>query len=181
MKPKLTTPTVILNRVKYPHNLAAAIRACSCFGVDSLVWTGSRFSFAAGERLPREERMRGYANVTWVESERPFDMLPEGTTPVCIELVPSAVPLTHFVHPKQPAYVFGPEDGHVSQAFRGLCHQFVFIPSYHCLNLSAALNVVLADRLMKRQLLGLEPVVSVGDSLREDRGELTVKGWDGNT
>jgi tRNA C32,U32 (ribose-2'-O)-methylase TrmJ len=176
---KLSTPTVILDRVKYPHNLAAAIRACSCFGVESLIYTGSRFAFAAGERLPREERMRGYSDVTWLESERPFDLLPLGTVPVCVELMPSAMPLTHFVHPEKAAYVFGPEDGHVSQSFRGLCHLIVFIPAYHCLNLGAAMNVVLADRMMKRQLLGLEPVVSVKESLLEPRGELAVEGWEG--
>jgi tRNA G18 (ribose-2'-O)-methylase SpoU len=175
---KFSTPAVILDRVKYPHNLAAAIRACSCFGVDALLWTGQRFTFADGERLPREERMRGYAHVMIKETERPFDLLPPGSTPVCIELSPNAQPLTHFVHPVKPAYIFGPEDGHVSQSFRGLCHQFVFIPAYHCLNLGAAMNVILADRMMKRQLLGLEPIVSVEESLVETRDELTVRGWE---
>lgn len=175
----LTVPAVILNRVKYPHNLAAAIRACSCFGVDSLVWTGSRFSFADGERLPREERMKGYAHVNFFEHERPFDLLPDGVTPVCVELVPHAEPLTHFEHPERAAYVFGPEDGSVSQAFRGLCHRFVYIPSQHCLNLSAAMNVVLADRAMKRQRADMEAIISPGEYEGRGFGELSVVGWDG--
>ncbi len=44
---------------KYPHNLGAAIRACACFGVRSLVWTGERINLNIGERLPREERIKG--------------------------------------------------------------------------------------------------------------------------
>src|SRR4051812_12999356 len=113
---------VILNRVKYPHNLAAAIRAAACFGVDRVYWTGDRFSFAAGERLPREERMKGYRSVEFLNTERPFDRLAKGVVPVCIELTPTAMPLTYLEHPTKAAYVFGPEDGHVCASFRGLCH-----------------------------------------------------------
>ncbi len=69
--------SVILQRVKYPHNLAAAIRACAVFGVDDLYYTGKRFEFEAGERLPREERMKGYKSVQWVQTDRPFDKLPK--------------------------------------------------------------------------------------------------------
>lgn len=100
-------PAVILNRTKYPHNLAAAIRACSCFGIDTLIWTGHRFEFEEGERLPREERMKGYSAVDFFESEKPFDLFP-GATPVCIELTPNAECLTNFYHPENAVYVFGP-------------------------------------------------------------------------
>jgi tRNA(Leu) C34 or U34 (ribose-2'-O)-methylase TrmL len=164
-------PAVILTRVKYSHNLAAAIRACSCFGVPSLFWTGQRFTFADGERLPREERMRGYADVTTLATERPFDLLPPGTTPVCVELTYGAMPMHDFVHPERAAYVFGPEDGDVSQAVRAQCHRFVYIESRHCLNLAAAMNVVLYDRVRK---LGHQwsPVTAEG------RGEITVPGWE---
>lgn len=173
---------VVLNRVKYPHNLAAAIRACACFGVERLYWTGGRFTFEPEARLPREERMKGYRSVEWRATERPFDALPRGVTPVCVELTPSARPLTDFVHPAEAAYVFGPEDGGVCQSFRGLCHEFVFIPAYHCLNLAAAMNVVLAHRMMQRQQVGEEPTLSVGAMLRENRGPMeiaSVPGWDG--
>lgn len=174
--------SIILNRVKYPHNLAGAIRAAACFGVDTVYWTGDRFQFEAGERLPREERMRGYRSVKFEQTERPFDLLPAGTVPVCVELLPSAAPLTYYRHPKNAAYVFGPEDGNVSQSFRGLCHQFVYIPAYHCLNLVAAMNVVLAHRMIQVQLDGLESICEVGAMLKEQRGPAlmeTLPGWDG--
>lgn len=178
---KPNPPAVILNRTKYPHNLAAAIRACSCFGLETLIWTGHRFEFEDGDRLPREERMKGYSAVDFFESEYPFDLFADAT-PVCIELTPNAEPLTTFVHPENAVYVFGPEDGNVSQAFRGLCHRFVYIPAYHCLNLSAALNVVLADRMMKQQLDGSRPIMDVGSMLHEHRGPMDIAdvvGWDG--
>lgn len=125
--------------------------------------------------------MKGYTAVDFFQAERPFELF-ESATPVCVELTPSAEVLTTFEHPENAVYVFGPEDGYVSQSFRGLCHRFLYIPSYHCLNLSAALNVILADRVMKRQLAGLEPIRSVGEMLNEARGPAeieSVAGWDG--
>lgn len=172
--------SIILNRVKYPHNLAGAIRAGACFGADSVYWTGSRFHFADGERLPREERLKGYSHVQVKETERPFDLLSADVVPICVELLPSAMPLTLFEHPAKACYVFGPEDGHVCQSFRGLCHHFIYIPAKHCLNLVAAMNVVLAHRLMQRQLDGFEPLTgSPLDVLAEPRGLIAVPGWDG--
>jgi tRNA(Leu) C34 or U34 (ribose-2'-O)-methylase TrmL len=186
MKP-LDIPAVVLDRVKYPHNLAAAIRACSCFGVKTLLWSGHRFEFVDGERLPREERMKGYSDVHVDVSERPFDKLlrrddSRFMVPVCVELTPSSTPLTDYVHPTYAVYVFGPEDGSVRSAWRGLCHEFVHIPAKHCLNLAAALNVVLADRVMKRQRDGLEHFHGWTPGEHEDRGAMeiaSVAGWDG--
>jgi hypothetical protein len=51
-----------------------------------------------------------------------------------------------------------------------LCHRFVVIPTHHCLNLAAAVNVVLYDRRLKRMLAGLEPLGPVRELLREHRG-----------
>jgi len=49
---------MILVNPKYPHNVGATIRACSCFGLPRLFWTGTRMIC----RWPhaREERMKSY-------------------------------------------------------------------------------------------------------------------------
>lgn len=171
--------SIILERVKYPHNLAAAIRAAACFGAEHLFYTGGRFSFADGERLPREERMKGYASVKWMPASRPFDLLAPHTRIVGVELLPTSAPLTHYQHWSwDTAYVFGPEDGSLSKSFRGLCHEMIYIPSRHCLNLAAAVNVVLAHRSMQRQQRGVDEPVSPAQT--EQRGEITVPGFEGH-
>ena len=179
----MRTPGVVLIDPKFPHNVGATIRACSCFGVESLVWTGSRIELSKYERLPREERMKGYKSVQFVNHERPFDLFAEGT-PVCVEVYEQSEPLTTFEHPDDAVYVFGPEDGKVPQVTRRLCHRFVHIPSRFCLNLSAAVNVVLAHRLMSRQLAGVTPLLPLREMLHEVRGEVLTPamdavGWDG--
>jgi tRNA(Leu) C34 or U34 (ribose-2'-O)-methylase TrmL len=78
-----------------------------------------------------------------------------------------------FEHPENALYVFGPEDGSLPKTVRLLCHRFVVIPTHHCLNLAAAVNVVLYDRRLKRHLVGVEPLGSMREMLREHRGPVT--------
>jgi len=165
----MKTPAVVLINPKSPHNVGKALRAASIFGAQSLVWTGTRVDLSQYDRLPREERMKGYASVEFCVNDRPFDLFPDAT-PVCVELLESAECLTTFSHPTNPVYVFGPEDGSVPAVIRRHCHKFVYIPAYHCLNLSAAVDVVLYDRMAKRQLSGEEPMLPMSEMLREDRG-----------
>ena len=165
-------PAVALFNPKYPHNVGAALRACSCWGVAQLWWTGDRVTLDVrrGERLPREERMKGYRNVEMVRDDRVFNRFEAGrVTPVAVELRPAAESLVTFEHPEEALYVFGPEDGSLPKPVRLLCHRFVVIPTHHCLNLAAAVNVVLYDRRLKRHLAGLEPVGPVRELLREHR------------
>src|SRR6266446_4189403 len=127
----MNTPGVILINPKYSHNVAATIRACSCFGLSSLIWTGSRVDPTQYSRLPREERMKGYKDVTWIHSNKPFDYFLGNDHPVCVEIHEGSVPLQNFIHPQNAVYVFGPEDGGVPQVIRRLCFSFVHIPSFH--------------------------------------------------
>jgi tRNA(Leu) C34 or U34 (ribose-2'-O)-methylase TrmL len=164
--------------------VGAAIRACACFEVKSLVWTGERVNPAKYSRLPREERMKGYKHVDFRNDERPFELLPKDCVPVCVEVFENSEPLTTFEHPENAVYVFGPEDGRVPQVIRRLCHRFLHIPAHFCLNLSAAINVVLAHRLMSRQLAGKAPILPLREMLVEVRGRVPTPnmdevGWDG--
>lgn len=165
-------PQVVLVNPKYPHNLAAAIRACSCFGVDKLTYTGKRMDIRPNERLPREERMKGYSSVEWKQND--FPLTGQGT-PICVEISEQSQSLKTFEHPDDAIYVFGPEDGGVPKSFRVNCFRFIHIPAYHCLNLAAAINVVLAHRFMQR----MTELIPIGELLKETRGEVTVPGWEG--
>jgi tRNA(Leu) C34 or U34 (ribose-2'-O)-methylase TrmL len=179
----LCVPGVVLINPKFAHNVGSAIRACSCFGVESLVWTRSRIELSKYDRLPREERMKGYRDVHCMNHDRPLELF-AGGTPVCVEVYENSEPLTTFVHPERAAYVFGPEDGKVPQVVRRWCHRFVHIPSHFCLNLSGAVNVILAHRLMSRQLAGIMPLLPLREMLREVHGQVVTPtmdavGWEG--
>lgn len=157
---------VVLLNPKTPYNVGSAIRACSIYDVATLRWTGKRITTAEGRRkagsglkgnrprLPREERLKDYANVDWREAaEDVVSTLTRerGFVPVAVEIRDGAEYLHDFVHPENALYVFGPEDGSVSRGVLTVCHRFVRIPTVHRtpLNLAAAVNVVLYDRYVK--------------------------------
>jgi tRNA(Leu) C34 or U34 (ribose-2'-O)-methylase TrmL len=175
-----TTPAIFLTNPKYPHNVGGIVRIASCFGVNQLWWTGTRVTLDPSKgRLPREERMKGYASVKlFPNRENGLDSFPKGTTPVGIELVKGAQLLPRFEHPDNPVYVFGPEDGSIPQGIRRLCHSFVAIPTHHCLNLSNAVSLVLYDRLCKQMAKGEVSGWTMDDFLRESRGD--TSGWFNN-
>lgn len=148
------TPSIIMHNPKYPHNVGAAVRACSCFDAKSIVFTGDRVSLTpdegkGGYRLPREERMKGYSHVKIVNDNYPFNRFSDDVTPVAVEVRHNAELLPNFIHPVNPVYVFGPEDGSIPQIYLKHCQRFLYIPSPFCTNLAAAIYIVLYDRMSK--------------------------------
>jgi tRNA(Leu) C34 or U34 (ribose-2'-O)-methylase TrmL len=176
------TPAVVLINPKSAFNVGNAVRNCSCFGARQLWWTGSRISFSRvvyGElhvpqlpkqRVPREERMKAYRDVEIFNLERPLDNF-QGVTPVAVEVLRSGERLYDFVHPENPVYIFGPEDGGLDSSILALCHRFVTIPSNHCLNLASAVAITLFHRWQQRYAMGhVETIVTPGEF--EKRGVL---------
>src|ERR1044072_5661224 len=159
---------------KYAFNVAQAIRIASCYGVPQVWFNGNRVPLEGSkkERLPREERMKGYQDVEVCHGEYFFDAFMPDVVPVAVELTPSSEGLIHFEHPEKALYVFGPEDGSLPKVPRMHCHRVIQIPTRHCLNLSMAVGTVLYDRHYKRVLAGLEDPHGVAD---EERGYAEVE------
>jgi tRNA(Leu) C34 or U34 (ribose-2'-O)-methylase TrmL len=166
-RPVGITPSIAMVNPKYTRNIANAIRAASCFGIKQLWYTGNRIKIDDKVRLPREERMKGYKDVQLIQYDYFIDQF-EDVTPVAIEVRPNSELLTTFEHPKNPLYIFGPEDGSIDKTYLHHCHRFVIIPSCHCTNLAAAIYIVLYDRLCKMHLNG-EITLSGNSVIQEDR------------
>jgi tRNA(Leu) C34 or U34 (ribose-2'-O)-methylase TrmL len=66
---------VALADPKFPHNVGAAVRAAFCYGVRQVWFSGDRVRLdgAKRQRLPREERMRGYKEVEVRHADQFFD------------------------------------------------------------------------------------------------------------
>src|SRR5437588_12225336 len=101
-------PAIVLVDPKFPHNVGAAVRAASCYGLGQVWFTGDRVQLVGERRfrLPREERMRGYQEVELRHSDQPFDVFDPGA--VAVELRRNAESLISFEHPDRAVYVFGP-------------------------------------------------------------------------
>ena len=152
--PKGLPPSIILIDPKYPHNVGMTVRLASCYGFKQVWYTGDRvqLELEAKKRLPREERMKGYKDVEILNYDRPFEQfygLSHVGTPVAVEVRDNSERLDDFEHPPNGVYVFGPEDGSISQSILAQCHRFLIIPTRHCLNLATAVATVLYDRAKK--------------------------------
>lgn len=147
----MNAPAIALVNPKFPHNVGAVVRAASCFGYRQVVVTGDRVPLtpSQGYRLPREERIQEYKQVAIERNDRFFEAFPKGTQFVAVEKRDNYQSLVNFRHPSNAVYVFGPEDGSLKRVENLNCQHFVYIPTAGPLNLAAAVNVVLYDRLVK--------------------------------
>ncbi len=148
-------PAIVLIDPKYAHNVGMVVRLASCYGLGQVWFTGERVSLdiSARRRLPREERMKGYADVDIINCDYPFEQFADAV-PVAVEVRKTSEPLHSFEHPQNAVYVFGPEDASIAKPHISHCHRFVVIPTKHCLNLATAVATILWDRQYKGWLGG---------------------------
>jgi tRNA(Leu) C34 or U34 (ribose-2'-O)-methylase TrmL len=149
-KPVGTVPSIVLTNPRFAYNVGMVVRLASCYGVQQVWWTGDRVTYDIQnkKKLPREERMKGYKDVQMIQFDRPLEQF-ENAVPVAVELRPNSERLQDFIHPENAVYVFGPEDGSISNEVLSQCHRFLIIPVKHCLNLATAVATVMWDRASK--------------------------------
>ena len=164
-------PAIILINPKYQRNVSMIKRIASCYGIKQIWYTGNRVSLEPekGKRLPREERMRGYKDVELINFDYPLEQF-DNVVPIGVEILPGAQPLFDYEHPENAVYLFGPEDGEINQTWRRHCHDFVFIPTKHCLNLATTVSAVMYDRACKLYKMGSITTTELYQILEEDRG-----------
>ena len=92
---------------------------------------------------------RAFRHVPVVHTDDIIKAMPEGCTPVAVELTEDAVDLATFVHPERACYIFGPENGSISDELLEQCKLKVKIPTVMSLNLGMTVNIVLYDRAAK--------------------------------
>ncbi|HWV13992.1 MAG TPA: RNA methyltransferase [Cellvibrio sp.] len=132
---------------KSPENVGMVLRAAGCYAARQVFYTGERYN-RARKFFTDTKNVHQTIPLQWVD-----DLLlaaPQGASLVAVELIEGATPLVYFEHPENAFYIFGPEDGSLSQAVLDACDEVVYIPTIGCMNLAASVNVVLYDRLAKR-------------------------------
>lgn len=133
---------IALDRVKCTANLGGVLRAASVFGASLVMVSGGRLGRYATDTT------RAYKHIPSLQVDDIWQNVPFGATPVVIEVHYRARSLTSFTHPESAFYIFGPKDGSVRKEIVERVPLIVQIPA-GCLNLAAAVNVVLYDRLAK--------------------------------
>lgn len=138
---------VALDNPKFGGNIGASMRACHCYGADLIVIAGQRF------KREQPDTTHAWKHIPTLEVSDVFDALPYDCVPVAVDIITGATPLPTFCHPARAFYIFGAEDATLDERITKRCRAKIVIPTTHCMNLAATVNVVLYDRLAKRARL----------------------------
>ena len=138
---------------KSPYNVSSIMRTAGNFAVDRVFYTGKRYPRALMRNpgLPDMHRKVGQT-IPLTEVSSLIEAASENMKLVCVEFVEDATALPVFEHPDKAFYIFGPEDGTMSQDIIDRADAVVYIPTINSMNLAATVNVVLYDRLAKSSL-----------------------------
>ncbi len=136
---------------KSPANVGAVMRAVGCYQASGIIYTGERYARAAKfntdtKRISQTIPLKGTQDLFATEI---INTMSKNTKIICVDLIEGATPLPEFTHPENAYYIFGPEDGTVSQEIVNKADAVVYVPTVGCMNLAASVNVVLYDRLAK--------------------------------
>lgn len=138
--------SIVLTNPKSPANLGAILRASGCFGIQKIYYTGTRIDHA---RKFHTDTHNAQDNLSLSKINNITEIKTTSLPIICIELTENAQPLTDFQHPSEAIYVFGPEDGTITQDDINFADEVIYIPTYQCLNLAATVNITLYDRMQK--------------------------------
>jgi len=133
------------------NNIGSALRAVGVFGGSALMVQGRRYS-----KHPTDVA-KIWRHIPLIEVDSLQKIIPYNCVPVAVDMVDGAKSLPTYTHPERAFYVFGPEDGTLDNAILGWCRDIVCVPTNGCMNLAAAVSVVLYDRAAKAQLVGIPP------------------------
>lgn len=135
-----------LYRPKDKANVGSVLRAAHVYGAAMVSTEGARGS-----------ALKHGANTTLTQRHTPvftpnflLDTCPVDCQLVVVNLIEGATPLPDFKHPERAMYVFGPEDGTLGKRHTEHAQHAVFVPGRSCMNLAATVNVILYDRMVKR-------------------------------
>lgn len=138
---------IALDNPKCAANVGGVMRACGCYDSQMLVVAAAK-KFRYG-RLTTDTT-RAYRHMPLVHVADVFDALPHDTIPVAVDLLDGAEMLPTFKHPERAFYIFGAEDATLGSRIVDRCKFKIAVPTKHCMNLAATVNVVLYDRIAKR-------------------------------
>ncbi|KZD12316.1 RNA methyltransferase [Oceanibaculum pacificum] len=129
---------------------------------------GASFVFTVAEsydqrKLNQTDTSNALRSLPYYRFDGPRDFrLPQDCTLVGVELTEDAVELPSFRHPRQAAYILGPERNSLDPEIVALCDHVVKIPMQFCVNVAVAGAIVMYDRLLTLGRFQTRPILPGG-------------------
>jgi tRNA G18 (ribose-2'-O)-methylase SpoU len=146
--------------ISKPMNLGAIMRTAHAFGASFVFTIGAVYAQREGGRADTSDAP-GHLPLHEYDGLDDFS-LPRGCDLVGVELTDDAVDLPSFRHPRQAAYVLGPERGSLSPELVERCAHVVKIPTRFCVNVGLAAAIVMYDRTLTLGRFPMRPVTPGG-------------------
>ena len=125
-------------------NVGSIFRTAHAFGASFVFTVAAVYNHDVGRvsdtsKAPKNMPFYGFPSLETM-------ILPHKCELVGVELTDDAVDLPSFHHPRQAAYILGPERGSLSAAMTARCTHVVKIPTQFCVNVGIAAAIVMYDR-----------------------------------
>ena len=125
-------------------NMGNLVRSAHAFGAKFIFTISAHYSVREG----KSDTSKATNHLPWYDWDKPSDMkLPDKCQLVGVELIEEALDLPTFHHPRQAAYILGPEKGSLSSEILDKCKYVIKIPTKFCLNVQIAGAIVMYDRI----------------------------------
>lgn len=142
-----------LDNPKTLANVGSVLRGAGCYGAHHIYYSGSRTKFKTCATDTQSE----YRHTPITHVDNLLDVIPYDCVPIAVDLTDDAKRIDTFEHPERAYYIFGQEDGTLGKRVTGGCAKTIYIPTKYCMNLAVSVNVVLYDRMVKREEYPTKP------------------------
>lgn len=132
-----------LDNPKNNINIGSVLRAAGVYGASFVVISGDRYKKAP------TDTMKHYKHLPLFQVQNLRQAIPYDCVPVAVDLIDNAQNIIDYTHPERAFYIFGAEDATLGERILSWCRDVVYVPTHGCMNLAAAVNVILYDRLAK--------------------------------
>lgn len=128
-------------------NVGSVLRAAMCYNSSMIAMSGST-PMRLGS-IPTDPQ-KAIRHIPLLRVDDLKTIIPYDCKCIAVDMIDGAIPLQEYIHPERAFYIFGPENGTLSNEVIDWCQDIVYVPTEFCMNLAATVNVVLYDRLAKR-------------------------------
>ncbi len=136
--------SIAVNSPKNIANIGGILRAAGNYNAALVVLGNVRVSVRSCA-----DTMKVYRHIPVVRVDDVLKAIPFDCIPIAVDLIDGATPLPEYKHPERAFYIFGAEDQTLGAKITDRCRDIIFVPTNRCMNLAAAVNVVLYDRMAK--------------------------------
>jgi tRNA G18 (ribose-2'-O)-methylase SpoU len=141
-------------------NVGNLFRSAHAFGASFVFTVNAAYKKRDGKQADTSDAL---ANLPFYSLPSVAEMtLPKTCALVGVEFLEDAVELPSFHHPRQAAYVMGPERNNLSAQMLKRCDHVVRIPTKFCLNVGIAGVIVMYDRLLTHGRFAERPLLPGG-------------------